>query len=402
MKVLNEIEGMLKDKFAELDSTAFFNQKKVLDAFKECQVSVRHFTPTTGYGYGDVGRENLARLYAKIFGGEDALVSPLFTSGTHTITTMLFGLLRPNDVMLTITGRPYDTLHDTIWGTNNGSLKEFGVKYEELSLKNGEIDIDLVLQKVKELKPKVIHLQRSRGYAWRKPISIDEIEKVVKKIRSVYKGGFITVDNCYGEFVEEREPTEVGVDVIVGSLIKNPGGGIASTGGYIVGTKEAIELISYRHTSPSLGTEVGSYIGGYRLMYQGIFLAPHVVKEALKGAYLVGEVMKQKGYKILPDSNEKSYDIIKSIEFNTAEELIAFVQKVQDISPVDSFAKPMPWDMPGYEDKVIMAAGSFVDGASIELSCDSPIKKPYIAYFQGGLTYEHIKVLAEDLTKWGF
>ena len=368
-----------------------------MNAFTNCKISNSAFAGTTGYGYDDVGREKLAKVYAEVFGTENAIVSPLITCGSHAISTVLFGLLRPGDLLLSATGALYDTLHDTIFGEGNGSLQDFNISYSQVELNHGKIDEQMVLEAVKELKPKVVFFQRSRGYSSRKAFSVEDFVDIFKKIKEVYPDTFIVVDNCYGEFVELKEPTNVGADVAVGSLIKNPGGGLAPTGGYIVGTNRAIDSIATRFTSPSLKTEVGSFDGGYRLYFQGLFMAPHIVAQAIKGAYLVGEVMKSKGYTVIPQNDERAFDIIKSVVFNTEDELIKFVQTVQTVSPVDSFVLPLPWAMPGYEDKVIMSAGTFVGGASIELSCDSPIKKPYIAYFQGGLTYEHVKVFAEKL-----
>lgn len=394
---LKDCEEKLQKQFDIVDDIAFFNQKKVLDAFVKNKVTSQCFAGTTGYGYDDVGRDTLAKVYADVFGGESAIVSPLITCGSHAITIVLFGLLRPNDILLSATGNLYDTLSDTLLGKNNGSLENFGVKYMQVDMAGNNIDEALLVKKVKKLKPKVVFFQRSRGYSERKALSVDDMEGVFKKIKEVSPKSFIVVDNCYGEFVEKKEPLQVGADVIVGSLIKNPGGGLAPTGGYIVGKKEAVDKIATRFTSPSLLCEVGSFEQGYRLFYQGLFLAPHTVAQAIKGAYLVGQVMEEKGYKVIPASDERAYDIIKSVVFNTEDELVKFVQTVQTISPVDSFVLPLPWDMPGYEDQVIMAAGTFVGGASIELSCDSPIKKPYIAYFQGGLTYEHVKVFAQKL-----
>lgn len=402
MKTIEQIENKLENVFNHFEEIALYNQEKVLKTFQRNRVSATHFAGTNGYGYGDLGREMLAKLFADIFGAEDAIVSPNITCGSHALAVALFGILRPNDVMLAVTGKPYDTLDETIFGIkgqDNGSLKDFGVKYEQIDLKNDQLDLEKIEERVKVLKPKMVYIQRSRGYAWRNPVSVIEIEKVVKIVRKVSPQTFVFVDNCYGEFVEKLEPTNVGVDIAVGSLIKNPGGGLASTGAYMVGTKRAIDLVATRLTSPSLKTELGSYERGYREFFQGLFLAPHIVLQAIKGAYLLGEVMAQKGYEIMPKSDEIAYDIVKSIKFNTADELISFVQKIQKFSPVDSHVLPLPWDMPGYPDQVIMAAGTFVSGASIELSCDSPIRSPYIAYFQGGLTYEHIKLIAMDMLK---
>ena len=396
---IKEIEKKLEAQFARVEQIAYLNQKKVLQAFIDNKVSTACFAGTTGYGYDDVGRETLAKLYAQIFGTETAIVSPLITCGSHAISTVLYGLLRPGDVLLSATGKLYDTLQDTLFGKDNGSLEEFGVKYEQVELIGDDIDTKTLFEKVKELKPKVVFFQRSRGYSSRKAFSVEVLAPVFKLVKEAMPETIIAVDNCYGEFVETREPTEVGADVAVGSLIKNPGGGLAPTGGYIVGSQKAIDKISTRFTSPSLGLEVGSFEQGYRLFYQGLFLAPHTVAQAIKGAYLVGEVMASKGFKVIPESKESAFDIIKSVVFDTKEQLIKFVQTVQAISPIDSYVLPLPWAMPGYTDEVIMAAGTFVGGASIELSCDSPIKKPYIAYFQGGLTYEHVKIFADKLNE---
>lgn len=396
---LKECENDLKDRFDELDEIAFFNQKKILNAFQKQKVALRHFYGSTGYGYDDSGKEVLNKIYAEVFGADSAIVSPLITCGTHAIFLCLASILRPNDVLLSVTGSPYDTLIDCIKGTKSdiGSLKDFNIKYEQVDLKDDKIDTLEALNKIKELKPKIVYLQRSRGYGWRKPLPIDDFKYIFEEIRKINKDCFIMVDNCYGEFVEKQEPSGVGADIVVGSLCKNPGGGIVPTGAYIAGTFRAISLIEKRLTAPSVGIEVGSYEPGYRLFFQGLFISPNVVKNAIKGAYLIGRVMEKLGYEVLPSSKEQSFDIIKSIKFKSAEELIKFVQLVQKYSPVDSDAVPMPWDMPGYSDQVIMAAGTFVQGASIEMSCDSPIKAPYVAYFQGGLTYEHIKIVAENL-----
>ena len=396
---IKKCEKKLEKTFERLEQIALFNQQKVLKAFQENKVSANHFYGTSGYGYDDQGREVLGKVFASAFGAETAIVSPNITCGSHALTIALFGILRPGDVMLSVTGKPYDTLDDTIFGTeeDTGSLKDFGVIYQQVDFKNDKLDYAEIEKQIKKLKPKMVYIQRSRGYAWRSALSISDIEKIVKIAKKESPKSFVVVDNCYGEFVEKYEPTEVGTDLIVGSLIKNPGGGLASTGAYLAGTKKAVDLVSTRLTSPSLKTEVGSYERGYREFFQGFFLAPHVVKEAIKGCYLIGEVMKAKGAEILPSSNEDAGDIIKSIKFNSADEMVSFVQKIQKFSPVDSYVVPMPWDMPGYNDPVIMAAGTFVAGASIELSCDGPVKPPFIAYFQGGLTYEQIKLLAQEL-----
>lgn len=396
--VIKEAEKKLQKQFEEIDDIAFYNQKKVLNAFNEFKVSSQCFHGSTGYGYDDVGRDTLAKIYAHVFGGEKAIVSPILTCGTHAITTVLFGILRNGDTMLSVTGLPYDTIHDSIFGKGNSSLEDYGVSYKQIDLlEDSSFDLDKIFKEVQELKPKMVYLQRSRGYSSRKALSPYKMKEVFDGVKKLSPDTFIVVDNCYGEFVDVIEPTDVGADVVVGSLIKNAGGGLAPTGGYIVGSEKAIDLIATRYTNPSLKLELGSYEMGYRMFYQGFFMAPHTVAQALKGCFLVGQIMKDKGYKIIPDNNEKPQDIIKSVVFNTPEELIKFVQTVQTISPVESYVLPLPWDMPGYNDQVIMAAGTFVGGASLELSCDSPIRSPYIAYFQGGLTYEHVKMFAEKL-----
>lgn len=397
-KKLLQTEEKLSSLFKRVDDIAFYNQKKVLKAYNEARVNTQCFAGTTGYGYGDLGRETLAKVYASVFGGESAIVSPLLTCGTHTISTVLYGLLRRGDVMLSVSGQPYDTILSTIFGKDNNSLEELGVIYKQIDLlENSEFDYPKIEKMVKKLKPKMVYLQRSRGYSERNAISPYKMKDLFDLVKRLSPKTFIVVDNCYGEFVDKIEPTDVGADVIMGSLIKNAGGGLASTGGYIVGTQKAIDLIATRFTNPSLKTEVGSYEFGYRVYFQGFFLAPHTVAQSLKGACLIGQIMQDLGYKVIPSNDVQPQDIVKSVVFGNAEDLIKFVQTVQSISPVESYVTPYPWDMPGYDDKVIMAAGTFVGGSSIELSCDGPIREPYIAYFQGGLTYEHVRVLAEKL-----
>ena len=397
LDILNGIEKELSSRFQKIDEIALLNQDKVLSAFRKHEITNQHFAGTTGYGYTDKGKEGLSKVYSEIFDTEDAIVTPHLTSGTHAIATSLYGLLRPKDLLLSISGDLYDTLHDTLFGKDNGSLESYNVDVKFVDLVNSHFDEERIYKLVKKYKPRVVFVQRSRGYSSRKALSVHDMEPIFKKVKEISPKSFIVVDNCYGEFMETSEPTDVGADVCVGSLIKNIGGGLAPTGGYIVGTKEALSLIENRLTCPSIGRETGSYEAGYRLFYQGLFFAPHIVAQAVKGAYLIGEVMKRQGYKIIPDTTENSYDIIKSIVFDTEEELIRFVQLIQKLSPIDSNAVPIPYDMVGYTTQVIMAAGTFVEGASIELSCDSPIKKPYIAYFQGGLTYEQLKIVAYNL-----
>lgn len=391
IETVNIAQEKLKEQFEKIDEVAMFNQMKVLKAFQDNSVGQRHFSQTNGYGYDDIGRDTLCKLFAGVFGGESAIVSPLIVSGTHALSLSLYGVLRPNDELLAITGSPYDTLKEVIVGDGNGSLKDFGVKYKEIQLNNGKIDLENVIKNVTEAT-KLVFIGRSRGYEWRDALSISDIQNAVESIRKVKLDVCIMVDNCYGEFLDYKEPLEVGVDLIAGSLIKNPGGGIAPTGGYICGKKKYVDLIANRLTAPSIGMEVGSYAYGYRDFYQGLFLAPHTVANALKGSMLMGQVFSDLGFETMPRPSERCNDIIRSIKFNSKEQLIDFCRAIQEVSPIDSNVVPFPWDMPGYEHQVIMAAGTFVAGASIELSADSPIKEPYIAYMQGGLTYEHAKI----------
>ena len=392
LSIINNAENKLQDFYKELENTAFLNQKKVLEAFQNNNVALRHFSGTSGYGYDDIGRDTLCKVFADIFHSEAAIVSPLIASGTHALTLALFGILRPNDKMLAISGSPYDTLLSVINGKNIGSLKDFGVKYEEISLKNNDFDFEAIEKSIKCEIPKLIFIGRSRGYEWRDALSVEKIGKAIDFIKNIDKNIVVMVDNCYGEFMDILEPTDVNADMMVGSLIKNPGGGLAPTGGYIAGKESVIEQVAFRLTSPSIGMEIGSYTGGYRQFYQGIFLAPHTTMNATKGSALFAQVFSDLGYEVCPEPTAKCNDTVRSIKFNTKYELISFIQSIQKASPIDSNVLPMPWAMPGYDDEVIMAAGTFVAGASIELSADSPIKEPYIAYVQGGLTYEHVKL----------
>lgn len=392
-EIIANAENDLIDSFSRIDDIALYNQNKVLEAFRKNRVALMHFAPTSGYGYDDIGRDTLCRLFADVFNCESALVSPLIANGTHAISAALFGILRPGNILYSITGNPYDTLMDVIEGDNIGSLKDFGVEFIKTELtNNGKIDTAKVIETVKEKKPDVIFIQRSRGYSWRSALSVQEISEIVTQIKKINDLPVI-VDNCYGEFTDTTEPTDFGADIAVGSLIKNPGGGLAPTGGYIAGKKVFTDLIAGRLTAPGIGMEVGSYAFGYQYYYQGLFMAPHIVAQALKASALFSRVFEIMGYETLPVYGEKQNDIITSIKFNTKEELISFCQTIQTFSPVDSHVLPEPWDMPGYKHQVIMAAGAFVQGASIEMSADAPIKKPFIAYFQGSLTYEHAKIV---------
>ena len=403
-ELIMESEKSLEAQFACAEEIAYYNQSKVLDAFRKNKIALRHFVPSTGYGYGDEGRDTLNALFADIFGAESALVSPNIVSGTHALTVGLFGVLQAGDTLFSISGEPYDTLQEVISGKDNGSLADYGISFKKCELKDGDLDFDAVREGLKDASVKVVFIQRSRGYEWRDALSEEKIARACAFVRECGFRGCIFADNCYGEFVEETEPTQNGVDVCVGSLIKNAGGGIAPTGGYIVGKREYVDRIAGRLTAPSVGAEVGSYAFGYQYFYEGVFLAPHVVCQAIKGGLLIGECLEKLGYTTSPAIDVPPYDITRAIRFDTKEQLIGFIQAVQEASPVDSFVTLEPWDMPGYQEQVIMAAGTFVQGASIELSADAPIKEPYIAYFQGGLTYEHckyaLKKILSKLTKF--
>lgn len=384
-------ETQLAETFKTIAETALYNQEKVLRAFQNNKLAMRHFSPTNGYGYDDIGRDTLNRIFADVFATEAAIVSPSIASGTHALTLGLFGLLRPGDCLLSIAGMPYDTLEDVITGSGNGSLRDYGVQFECVALREQSFDFAAIEKKL-QTHPKVVFIQRSRGYSWRNAFTVEDLAKAIALAKKISPQSIVVVDNCYGEFIETREPTDVGADVVIGSLIKNPGGGLAPTGGYLAGKAVYIEQIGYRLTAPGIGCEVGSYAASYRPFYQGVFMAPHVVSQALKTALLFAEVFRGLGYETLPARDGQIGDIICSIRFAAADQLIGFCQAIQKASPIDSFVVPEPWDMPGYAHPVIMAAGTFVQGASIELSADSPIKEPYIAYLQGGLTYEHGKL----------
>ena len=392
---VKDIEASVKDKLDLCDEIKEYNSYKVLKAFQEVGVEERHFIPTTGYGNNDIGRDKLAELFSDIFGAERSIVSPLLMSGTHTIVTGLLGILRPGDTLLSISGEPYDTLITSLGLENNdGYLNEFNIRYDQVDLtEDFDFDIPAIIEKLNN-DPfiKICHIQRSKGYIARPALTIDQIENVIREIRKVNKEVFITVDNCYGEFTETKEPTEVGADVIFGSLIKNPGAGITPTGGYISGTERAISIIEKRFSTPSTGTEIGSYAYGYRSYFQGIFLSPTIVSTALKGAIIITEAYSKLGYKVSPTNDEIRSDIAQSIIFNSEDELIKFIRAVQKASPIDSSAVPYPDDQPGYDSKIIMASGSFNQGSTIELSADAPLREPYTVYFQGGLTIESIEL----------
>ena len=400
--LLDSAERTLSQRFLALEETERTNFARVMEAFRAEHVAVRHFAPTTGYGYGDDGRDALERIFARIFGCEDALVRPSIASGTHALALCLFGLLRPGDVLVAGSGKPYDTLESVIGltgGAGQGSLREYGIGYAQVDLKDDDVDLPALLQALKDPRAKVVALQRSRGYDWRASLTVERLGEVAQAVHAARPDVVVMVDNCYGEFVCDKEPTHLGCDIAVGSLIKNPGGGLAPTGGYLVGRADLVEKCACRLTSPGIGREVGSYLGGYDRFYQGLFLAPHVVSQAVKGAMLAAAVFTQLGLAVSPGPEDPRSDIIQAIRFEDPEKLIAFCQGVQYASPIDSHVTPEPWDMPGYQDPVIMAAGTFVSGASIELSADAPIRAPYIGYMQGGLTLAHVRYALEHVLR---
>lgn len=396
LKLVSEAEESIKEQFKHIENICEINQLRVMKAFADNRVSDSHFVATTGYGYDDLGRDTLDRVYADIMDAEDALVRHNFISGTHTISTALFAVLRPNDILVSITGKPYDTLEEVIGiqgEAGNGSLKDFGVKYVQIDLKHdGTPDLEQIKFTLTHMNVKAVTIQRSKGYGWRPTYSAKDIGALIEFVKEISPETICIVDNCYGEFVETEEPTAYGADLIAGSLIKNPGGGLAPTGGYIAGKQKYVELCAYRLTSVGIGKEAGASLGFNRQMYQGLFMAPHVVSQALKAAVLCSAVFEKLGFEVDPKPNEIRHDIIQSIKFGDPDKVTAFCQGIQKGAPVDSFVTPEPWDMPGYSSQVIMAAGAFVQGASIELSADAPIKPPYIAYMQGGLTYESAKL----------
>lgn len=387
-----QAEYACADAFRRIDAAELQNTERVLSLFQAHQVAAHHFSATTGYGYGDIGRDTLEKIYADLFAAEAAIVRPQIASGTHALSLALFGLLLPGDELLSVTGKPYDTLDGVIGISkgNTGSLREMGVAYSQVEMNEEGLDLDAIAMAIKP-NTRVVYAQRSRGYARRKPLMPKDFAPLKVLLRSACPGAYLVVDNCYGEFTQTAEPTHYGADVCVGSLIKNPGGGLAPTGGYIVGTRQAVDRIACRLTAPSVGLEVGSYAAGYLPFYQGLFLAPHTVAQALKTAVLAAAVFDSLGMNTTPGVDDKRSDIIQALELGTPERLIAFCQGIQAASPVDSMAKPEPWAMPGYPDPVIMAAGTFVSGASIELSADAPLREPYTAYLQGGLSYSHGK-----------
>ncbi|WP_027963267.1 aminotransferase class I/II-fold pyridoxal phosphate-dependent enzyme [Halalkalibacillus halophilus] len=394
LTLMNDIENKIIDHLQDVRNIVTWNQEKVLAAFRYLRVGDVHFNPTTGYGYDDLGREKLEELYAAIFHTEDALVRQQMVSGTHAISTALFAILRPGDTILSLTGNPYDTLEGVIGASKpvDGSLTDYGILYQVAGLlPNGSINYSLIEEQLKN-KPKAVMIQRSRGYADRPSFHIEEIKTLIQFVKERSPETIIFVDNCYGEFVETQEPTDVGADLIAGSLIKNPGAGIVKTGGYIAGKKYLIEKCANRLTAPGLGKETGASLNSLQEMFQGIFLAPHTVGEALKGAYFTAQLLSDHGYKTTPSVKETRTDLIQSITFDDKEAMVAFAQMIQQNSPINAYVSPQPSYMPGYEHDVIMAAGTFIQGASLELTADGPIRPPYTLFVQGGLTYEHVKI----------
>ena len=388
-----KIESDLRPIFNITEEIAEYNSLKVLSAFQKYNLSEMHFNGTTGYGYGDIGRDTIENIFSEIFKAEDSLVRTQLISGTHALSTTLFGMLRPDNTLLSITGKPYDTLDEVIGiQENKSSLMSYGIKYEQIELIDNDFDYRRIEDRLKKSKVKLIEIQRSRGYSTRKTIDLEKLEKVIKLIKSVSKDTIVMIDNCYCEFVDKKEPIEVGADIVVGSLIKNLGGGIAPNGAYIVGRKDLVELAAERLTAPGLGKEVGASLGINKQILQGLFMAPQVVASSVKTAIFASKMLEELGYKVEPKFNDKRSDIVQTIEFGDREKLIKFCQGIQAASPIDSSSVPEPWDMPGYTDQVIMAAGAFTQGSSIELSCDAPIRPPYIAFLQGGLTYEYGKL----------
>lgn len=388
-----KVEKDVENIFRKIDETCTKNSLKVLQAFQNNEIAEMHFGSTTGYGYGDIGRDTIEKVFAEVLNAEDSLVRSQFISGTHALTVTLFALLRPGDTLISITGKPYDTLDEVIGIKENpSSLKSYSINFEQIDLVNNEFDYEKIEKRLKEGNVKVIEIQRSKGYSTRKSITIDKLEKVIKIIKNINKDIIIMIDNCYCEFVTTKEPLEVGADIIVGSLIKNLGGGLAPNGAYVAGRKDLINLVAERLTAPGEGKEVGPTLGINKSILQGLFMAPSAVASSLKTAVFASKMLEELGYNVEPKFDEERADIVQNIIFNDKEKLIKYCQGIQMGSPIDSNSIPMPWDMPGYTDQVIMAAGAFTQGSSIELSCDGPIREPYIAFMQGGLTYEYGKL----------
>lgn len=401
-KTIDRAEARAQNAFQRAERTARVCQERVLNAFQKHRISARHFAPTEGYGYDDIGRDALDAVFADALQAEDALVRPQIANGTHAIFLALSGVAEPGNSILSLTGAPYDTLESAV-GLNGdlpNALTRFGIRFRSVPLLDDRIDLEATAKMLRDDPTiRIVYLQRSRGYAWRKALTIQKIREAITFVRTIRKDVVVFVDNCYGEFTEAEEPTAVGADLMAGSLIKNCGGGIAPTGGYIAGRKDLIEAVAFRQTVPGCGKEIGSYAASYRPFYQGLFMAPHTVLQCMKCAILFAALFEELQYQTLPSVDDERSDIIQSVQFRTSEEMIAFTQAVQSAAPVDSFVVPEPWDMPGYTDQVIMAAGTFVQGATTELSADGPIRAPYTAYLQGALTYEHAVLAARSVLK---
>lgn len=394
INIVNLSEGLCESKFKEIEEIEFHNQLKVLNAFNLHEIQSYHFIGSTGYGHNDIGKEKISQVFASIFNTEDAFVSPLISCGTEAISQSLFGILRPGDTILCISGTPYDTLKNIIYGVEGkdiGSLKDYNINYDEVELVKNDFDIPSILMKIEQLNPKILYIQRSRGYSLRNALNIEQIERVIKAVKEV-TNAYVVVDNCYGEFTEKLEPTDVGADLVIGSLLKNMGGGIAPTGGYIAGKAELVELITYKMMSPALGADNGSYEPGYKAFFEGVFVSPHVVAQAKKLVALTSAVMQNLGYITVPTLNDKLSDIVCCIQFNDKNKLIEFTRAIQHSSAIDSNTTLVAGEMDGYEDKIIMASGSFNQGSSIELSCDGPMREPYAGFLQGCLSYQHGKI----------
>ena len=403
VKLIKEAEAETAPYMKRAEEIAQYNTFKVLSSFKKHNISEMHLGTTTGYGYDDVGRDALDKVYADAFGAEDAIVRHNIVNGTMALAACLYGILRPGDKLVAVTGKPYDTLEEVIGvrGEGNGSLKDFGIGYAEVDLKDGKLDLESIKNSIDD-RVKMVAIQRSRGYAWRESLSVQQIGEIVSAVKSVREDVVCFVDNCYGEFTDREEPTQYGADLMAGSLIKNPGGGLARSGGYVAGKQKYVELVSYRLTCPGIGRECGASLGQNRIMYQGFFLAPHVVCQSIKAGILCSYIFEKMGYTVLPSYKDIRNDIITSVMLGSPDKMVAFCKGVQSGSPIDSFVSPEAWAMPGYESEVIMAAGTFVSGASIEVSADGPMREPYTIYYQGGLTYDSAKLpvaLAADLVK---
>ena len=394
LNLINSSEKLCEKHFKEIEEIEFHNQLKVLNAFNKHEIQSYHFIGSTGYGHNDIGKEKISQVFASIFNTEDAFVSPLISCGTEAISQSLFGILRPGDTMLCISGTPYDTLKNILYGVEGkdvGSLKDYNIRYAEVDLINNDFDIPSILSKIKQLNPKMLYIQRSRGYSLRNALNINQIERVINAVREV-TNAYIVVDNCYGEFTEKLEPTDVGADLVIGSLLKNMGGGIAPTGGYIAGKAELVELITYKMMSPALGADNGSYEPGYKAFFEGVFMSPHIVAQAKKLVVLTSAVMQTMGYKTVPTLKDTLSDIVCCIQFNDKDKLVDFTRNIQYSSAIDSNTTLVAGEMDGYEDKIIMASGSFNQGSSIELSCDGPMREPYAGFLQGCLSYQHGKI----------